>query len=147
MFEIMAKSENKGNNTKAKTLVEHTEDLLKVFEILSNTINFEDIKKDFKENLRVIAILHDLGKANITEIPFNHICKILEFIGAELQKNTTGSQKRFYHPDCPTFGGYFGVHIIHKGKDDVSVAKQNFKTYILPRAREIIEILIERRKA
>lgn len=65
MFEIMAKSENKGNNTKAKTLVEHTEDLLKVFEILSNTINFEDIKKDFKENLRVIAILHDLGKANI----------------------------------------------------------------------------------
>lgn len=94
-----------------------------------------------------LSALEDLGKANITEIPFNHICKILEFIGAELQKNTTGSQKRFYHPDCPTFGGYFGVHIIHKGKDDVSVAKQNFKTYILPIAREIIEILIERRKA
>lgn len=65
MFEIMAKSENKSNNTKAKTLVEHTEDLLKVFEILSNTINFENIKKDFKQNLKIIAVLHDLGKANI----------------------------------------------------------------------------------
>jgi len=94
-----------------------------------------------------LSALEDLGKANITEIPFNYICKILEFVGAELQKDTIGSQKRFYHPDCCTFGGYFGVHIKHGGKGEVSVLRINFKTYILKIAREIIRINIERRKA
>ena len=65
MKEIMAKTENLKNNTKAKTLVEHTEDLLKVLDKLKNEVNFKNIEDNFECNLRKIAVMHDLGKANV----------------------------------------------------------------------------------
>lgn len=83
--------------------------------------------------------LNNLCKVNVNELPFNHIVKITEFLGAELQKSPRGSQERFQHPLVSTFGGYFGVHVVHKGKDDVLIMKANFKKYIYPHLVEIIE--------
>lgn len=83
--------------------------------------------------------LNNLCKANVNELPFNHIVKISAFLGAELQKSPPGSQERFQHHLVSTFGGYFGVHVVHKGKGEVLIMRANFKKYVYPHLVEIIE--------
>ncbi|MDP4239741.1 MAG: hypothetical protein Q8904_09780 [Bacteroidota bacterium] len=84
--------------------------------------------------------LENLCNAPVNELPFNHIVKIAEFLGAELQRpSPPGSMERFRHPSVKTFGGYFGVHIIHKGKNESLIQKVNFKKYLYPFLVEIIK--------
>lgn len=84
--------------------------------------------------------LENLCKSSVSELPFNHIVKIAEFLGAELQKSPRGSMERFKHPLSPTSGNYFGVHVIHKGGDEALVLKTNFKKYLYPILLEIIRL-------
>src|SRR5574344_1112429 len=97
-------------------------------------ITEETTIEDAEEELRA------LYSAPVTEIPFNHIIKIAEFLGAELQKSPSGSRERFKHPLAPTPGKYFGVHIIHKGKSEVLVLRRNYKEYLYPILMEIIRL-------
>lgn len=83
--------------------------------------------------------INKLYNANINEIPFNHIIKIAEFIGAELQKSPPGSMERFKHPAINTFGNFFSVHVIHGGKNEVMVQRANFRKYLFPYFKAIIE--------
>jgi len=84
--------------------------------------------------------LNNLYDANVTEIPFNHIIKIAEYLGCEYQDSPRGSQERFRHPSMKTFGGYFGVHVTHTKVK--MVRKVNFKKYLY---KPLIQILTEKR--
>lgn len=57
----MAKSKNNENFIKEQSLIEHTEDLLKVYDKI---VPFLEGEEDFQENLKTICVLHDLGKMN-----------------------------------------------------------------------------------
>ncbi len=69
---ILAKSNNRMQNIKSETLVEHTEDLLEILDIILSKIKFENIDKkvsntvsmEFCKLLKMICLLHDLGKMN-----------------------------------------------------------------------------------
>lgn len=84
--------------------------------------------------------LKNLYNAPVVDIPFNHVAKIAEFIGAELQKSPSGSMERFKHPLASTHGNYFGVHVVHKGGDEVLIKRINFKQYLYPILMEIIRL-------
>lgn len=84
--------------------------------------------------------LENLYNAPTVELPFSHIIKIAEFLGAELQDSPRGSMERFKHPLAPTPGNYFEVHVIHKGGNEVLIMRANFKKYIYPILIEIIRI-------
>lgn len=86
------------------------------------------------------AELKNLYNAPVVDIPFNHVAKIVEFIGAELQKSPSGSMERFKHPLAPTPGNYFGVHVVHKGGSEVLIKRINFKQYLYPILVEIIRL-------
>ncbi|KYH34078.1 putative CRISPR-associated nuclease/helicase Cas3 [Clostridium tepidiprofundi DSM 19306] len=70
---ILAKSNNKRQNIKKETLIEHTEDLLQIFDIIISKISFNTINQkvsntvqiEFGKLLKIICLLHDLGKMNI----------------------------------------------------------------------------------
>lgn len=57
----MAKSKNTENFIVEQSLIEHTEDLLKVYDKIVPFLQGED---EFLENLMIICVLHDLGKMN-----------------------------------------------------------------------------------
>lgn len=60
---ILAKSYNKITGQRSQTLVEHTEDLLEVFEKILNTD--EKLNHEIKSDIKLLCLLHDLGKINI----------------------------------------------------------------------------------
>lgn len=62
MKPILAKSNNFENYIKAETLVEHTKRLIKVLDKIKDGLNLDN---NFKYMLRLICLLHDLGKINI----------------------------------------------------------------------------------
>ena len=85
--------------------------------------------------------LERLCKMDVKEIPLNHIIKVLSVIGIEqVVGQNSGSMVRFQHPDVDTFGHYFGVHKVHKGKGEDLVMKINFKQYMMPHLKRIISI-------
>lgn len=57
----MAKSKNTENFIVEQSLIEHTEDLLKVYDKIVPYLQSED---EFLQNLLLICVLHDLGKMN-----------------------------------------------------------------------------------
>lgn len=61
MKTIMAKSNDSENFIAEQSLIEHTEDLLKVYDKI---VPFLHIKDEFIENLKVVCVLHDIGKMN-----------------------------------------------------------------------------------
>lgn len=99
------------------------------FKITEET-TIEDVEKE----------LDNLYNAPVVEIPFNHIVKLAEFLGAELQKSPRGSMERFKHNLAPTDGNYFGVHVVHKGGNESLVVKKNYKAYLYPILMEIIRL-------
>lgn len=99
------------------------------FKITEET-TIEDVEKE----------LENLYNAPVVELPFNHIVKLAEFLGAELQKSPRGSMERFKHNLAPTPGNYFGVHVVHKGGDESLVIRNNYKKYLYPILMEIIRI-------
>ena len=84
--------------------------------------------------------LENLYSAPVVDLPFNHVVKIAEFLGAKLQDSPRGSMERFYHRIAPTPGKYFGVHVVHKGGNEVLIKRTNFKQYLYPVLIEIIRI-------
>lgn len=87
--------------------------------------------------------LEEAASSRGTEIPFNFICKIMEFIGAELQHNNTGSLRRFKHPLCKNTGQYLGVHVMHGNKTDVKVNILDFKNHFMNDARKLIAAILD----
>lgn len=84
--------------------------------------------------------LNRLVTLNIKEIPLSHIIKIVNVLGVEIiDGKNTGSAIRFRHKYAATYGGYFTVHRIHKGGDEVMIKKTDFKAYLIPPLRDIIE--------
>ena len=85
--------------------------------------------------------LERLCKLDAKEIPLNHIVKVVGVIGVEqIVGQNAGSSIRFYHPDADSYGHYFTVHKVHKGKGEDLVTKINFKQYLMPMLRKIIAI-------
>lgn len=73
-----------------------------------------------------------LCEVPVPELPLAHIEKlVVGYLNAERVKST-GSMVRFRHPLVPTYGNYFGVHAIHKGRDEVLILKKNYKQYLYP---------------
>lgn len=100
------------------------------FKITENT-TLDDAEKE----------LRNLYNAPVVDIPFNHVVKIAGYLGAELQKSPSGSMERFKHPLAPTPGNYFGVHVVHKGGNEVLIKRVNFKQYLYPILMEIIKTM------
>jgi hypothetical protein len=98
---------------------------------ITETTTIDDAEKE----------LDSLCSVPVNEIPFNHILKIAEFLGVEHMKANGGSMERFHHPlaETETYGGHFGVHIVHKGKAEVLVMRTNYKKYMYPILKKIIE--------
>lgn len=69
---ILAKSNNEKQHIKSETLIEHTEDLVKIFENLSTNLDFKfvddklpkEYNVEFTKLLFSACVLHDLGKMN-----------------------------------------------------------------------------------
>ncbi|WP_427340548.1 CRISPR-associated helicase Cas3' [Caloranaerobacter sp. DY30410] len=60
---IFAKSDNKITGQRSQTLVEHIEDLLEVFD---NILAIDEkLSDEIKNDIRLLCLLHDLGKINI----------------------------------------------------------------------------------
>lgn len=101
------------------------------------------IKINEKTTLDDIRIeLEALKSANVTEIPLNHLFRIIEFLGA-VQIPSTGSSVRFEHHllrQHPYYHGYFAVHKIHKGGDNDQIRKNDYKAYLYPALLTIIEL-------
>jgi len=86
--------------------------------------------------------LETLKSANVTEIPLNHLLKIVNFLGA-VQVTASGSSIRFTHPlliQHPFYHGYFQVHKIHKGGDKDEIRIIDCKKYLFPALITIIEL-------
>lgn len=62
---IMAKSSNFLEGINKQKLTEHISDLLEAYEKIKSEANFENIMSGFAEYLKIICILHDLGKINV----------------------------------------------------------------------------------
>lgn len=88
--------------------------------------------------------LERLCKIDVTEIPLNHIKRVISVIGVVyVAGQNSGSQVRFQHPDAETPGHFFGVHRVHKGKAEELVRRRDFKQYLMPQ----LQIIIAKRKA
>ena len=87
--------------------------------------------------------LENLRAAPVTEIPLNHLRKIIEFLGAyEVTKSV--SRVRFSHHilyDHPYYHGYFQIHKIHKGGDKDQIKKNDYSRILHPTLITIIELL------
>jgi hypothetical protein len=100
---------------------------------INENTTLEDIRKE----------LDELRSANVNEIPFNHLRRIIEFLGA-VQVTASGSSVRFEHPALiphPYYHGYFQIHKIHKGGDQDEVRKIDFKSILYPALITIIDLL------
>ncbi|MDQ2086773.1 CRISPR-associated helicase Cas3' [Herbivorax sp. ANBcel31] len=64
MNNVMAKSRNSLEGIKEQKLTEHISDLLEIFKKIKTVVKFEEIIPEFPEYLRILCILHDLGKIN-----------------------------------------------------------------------------------
>lgn len=85
---------------------------------INEETSFSDIRLEL-ENLRA---------APITEIPLNHLQKIIEFLGA-IEVPASGSSVRFRHrilDPHPFYHGYFQIHKIHKGGNQDLIRKNDF---------------------
>ncbi len=91
-------------------------------------------------------IRHELEKLKalpVTEIPLNHLQKIIEFLGA-VEVPASGSSVRFRHrilDDHPYYHGYFQVHKIHKGGDQNQIRKNDYSRILYPTLITIIDLL------
>lgn len=86
--------------------------------------------------------LDRLCSLNVDAIPLSHLVKVVTVLGVELiEGQNTGSQIRFQHKYADTYNGYFGVHRIHKGGKEILIARTNFKKYMMPPLRAIIDRL------
>lgn len=86
--------------------------------------------------------LDALRSVNVNEIPFNHLLKIINHLGA-IQVPSTGSSIRFEHPllrNHPFYHGYFQIHKIHKGGDKDEIKRTDYKTFLYPALTTIIKI-------
>ena len=97
------------------------------------TVTFKTTIDDAENEL-----LH-LKELNVPEIPFNHILKIVEFLGVEKpsgRKSGVGSSVRFYHRYLVDYRyytqGYFLIHLKHTGKSERIISKRDFVKYLLP---------------
>lgn len=84
-----------------------------------------------------LDVLYD---APVPDLPFKYIEKMAVFLGAERMKSPSGSMERFKHPLAPTPGNYFGVHVIHKGGDEMLIRRVDYKKYLYPILTEIIKL-------
>jgi hypothetical protein len=101
------------------------------FKINENT-TLDDVRKE----------LEALKSANVSEIPLNHLCKIIEFLGA-IQIIATGSSVRFSHEilkNHPYYHGFFQIHKIHKGGDMDEIKMTDFKKILYHTLITIIEL-------
>lgn len=101
------------------------------FKINENT-TLEDIQVELEE----------LKLANVKEIPFNHLRKLIDFLGSK-QVTTTGSSLSFFHElllQHPQYHGHFSVHKIHKGGDQVLIKMTDYKAYLYKALITIIEL-------
>lgn len=69
-----------------------------------------------------------------TEIPLDHITKIVKFLNGEELPNKGGSSVRFRHEALLEYkyytNGIFQIHTIHKGGKKM-ILKNNFKNFLL----------------
>lgn len=96
---------------------------------VNNDTSLDDIEKEVEY----------LCSVNVNEIPLNHIIKIAVALGCEYCGGNGGSQVRFKHKEVDTFNNYFGVHTIHKGKDEKLIMRVNYRKYVYPWFRAIID--------
>ncbi len=107
-----------------------------IFGIKMSIKKFKISKNPTKEELK--SLLSFLKNYPQDEIPFIHIRKLAEALGAEyLDKGNRGkgSSERFRHKILNNYRGYNGIvsiHIKHKGGDRVMVYRSNFKKYLYP---------------
>jgi hypothetical protein len=100
------------------------------FKINENT-KLEDIRQE----------LDNLKKANVTHLPYNHLRKIIEFLGS-VQVSGTGSSIRFKNEllnKHPYYHGFFQIHKKHKGGNQDEISITDFKMILYPALIEIIE--------
>lgn len=100
---------------------------------IDETTTLDDARKE----------LEKIKSANVKEIPFNHLRRIIEFLGAT-QIPSTGSSVRFSHQILkahPYYRGFFQIHKIHKGGDKNEIKMTDFKAILLPTLLTIIELL------
>jgi hypothetical protein len=99
---------------------------------INETTTLDDIRKE----------LDAIKSANVTEIPLNHLRKIIEFLGAS-EIPGKGSSVRFHHKlllQHPLYRGYFQIHKIHKGGDQDYIRRFDFKSILYNALITIIEI-------
>jgi hypothetical protein len=108
--------------------------------------------KNNADKKELLNALEELRNFSQNEIPFKHITQIAALAGIEylLKENRArGSLERFRHPLLNYYrgyNGYVGVHVIHKGGDQVLVRKLDYRHYIYPIFKMIIEETLKRNK-
>lgn len=106
------------------------------------------LKNDAGKN-ELLKALEDLRNFSQNEIPFKHITQIAALAGIEYlvkDKRGRGSQERFAHHLLNNYQGYnghVGIHVIHKGGDQILVRKSDYKKYIYHIFKLIIEKTIK----
>ena len=96
---------------------------------ITNETSIEDIEREFD----------DLCNTNANEIPLNHIVKLAKFLDVEYYGvDKGGSAVRFRHDIISNFGGYFTVHIKHKGGDEQLIKKTDYKAFLYKNFKQII---------
>jgi len=99
---------------------------------INETTSLQDIRYE----------LDSLKSANVTEIPLNHLKKIISFLGAT-EATSTGSSVRFRHKLLdrhPYYNGYFQIHKIHKGGDQDFIKMNDYRSFLYKALIAIIEI-------
>lgn len=99
---------------------------------ISKTTSLKEIRNE----------LDNLKSANVTEIPYNHLKKIIDFLGAT-EVTSTGSSLRFYHKLLerhPYYKGHFQIHKIHKGGDQDFIKINDYRSFLYKALIAIIEI-------
>ena len=86
--------------------------------------------------------LDEIASIDSNEIPFNHLKKIAEYLGAVYEPHKGGSRRRFKHELLTKYHqyqhGYFGVDVIHSGKAEERARKRDVVKYYLPAVRLLI---------
>jgi hypothetical protein len=99
---------------------------------INETTSLQDIRDE----------LDNLKSANVTEIPFNHLKKIILFLGST-EASSTGSGIRFHHKlleQHPYYNGYFQIHKVHKGGDQDLIKINDYRSFLYKALIAIIEI-------
>lgn len=89
--------------------------------------------------------LEELKNSNVKELSLNDVRRLLRFLDVEDLPSKGGSALRFRHGVLcghPHFlDGIFAIHIKHKGGDQQIISKIDFKAYLYPALKQIIELL------